>query len=280
MYLRIANELYLKRLIIGGLERVYEFSKDFRNEGIDKKHNPEFTMLELYKAYVDYNHMMRFTEKLFRHALKKAMGTLVFEMSGKTLDFRKKFETLSMVDEVSRIVGKNVLQMDEHELKNLAEKYNTESMVPGKIVEEIFGQEIEPKIWNPTFVIDFPIDISPLTKRKRGRPEVAERFELFIAGTEVGNCYSELTNPIEQYKRFREQVEFRRKLNEEETQPMDKDFIRAMEYGMPPMGGIGIGIDRFLAVITELPIKENILFPMLAGKEKITLFSEKFWKRF
>jgi len=279
MYLRIADELYLKRLIVAGLERVYEVCKDFRNEGIDTKHNPEFTMIEFYQAYVDYNYMMKFVEKLIRYIVKKVLGKLIIDINGKKLDFKKKFDVVSMVDEVTRVVGKDVTKMNDAELTMLAKTHGIDEKVPGKIIEEIFGHKIESKLWNPTFVIDFPIDITPLAKRKRGRPEVAERFELFLNGREVANSYSELNDPMEQFKRFKEQVEHKKKKGDEEAHPMDKDFIRAMEYGMPPMGGVGIGFDRFLTAITNKSIKENILFPMLAGDEKITLFSEKFEKR-
>jgi lysyl-tRNA synthetase class 2 len=275
MFLRISDELFLKKLIVGGMDRVYEIGKDFRNESIDTLHNPEFTQLEFYGAYLDYKDMMKLTEELLRHSIKKAVGKTSFEYRGNTIDVKKKFKVVSLVGSVSKYLGKDVLKMSDKEILEIGKKEGSESRVPGKIIEDIFSEKIQPKLIQPTFLIDFPVDISPLAKRKRGNEQVVERFEIYIGGEECGNAFSELNNPIEQYDRFSEQEGFRRSKRDVEAQPMDKDYVRALEYGMPPTGGVGVGIDRLVMVITNNPnLRETILFPALRKTEKFEVFGD------
>ncbi len=278
MYLRIADELYLKRLIVGGLDRVYEVGKDFRNEGIDTRHNPEFTQLEYYAAYMDINDVMKFSEELYRFSIKKAIGKSVFEYQGNKIDISKKFKVVSMTEVVSKHLKKKVFSIPEKKLLKIGEKMGVESKIPGKIIEEIFAENIQPKLIQPTFVIDFPVDISPLAKKKRGDEKVVERFEFYMGGEECGNAFSELNNPIEQYQRFAEQDQFRKSKRDAEAQPLDRDYVRALEYGMPPTGGFGTGIERLLMVITGNPsIKNTILFPALRETEKFEVFGDFMW---
>ncbi len=275
MYLRISDELYLKRLIVGGMHRVYEVGKDFRNEGIDSRHNPEFTQLELYAAYMDVYDMMELTEKLVKYSVKKAIGRNVFEYNGNKINISKKFKVVSMTEEVSKILGMDVLETSEKELIKIAKKMGIESVVHGKIIEDIFSEKIQPGLIQPTFVIDFPVDISPLAKRKRGEEKVVERFELYIGGEECGNAFSELNDPLEQYLRFREQEKLRKLKKDMEAQPMDRDYVRALEYGMPPTGGLGIGVDRLVMVITgNTNLKNVILFPALKESEKFEVMGD------
>jgi lysyl-tRNA synthetase class 2 len=266
LYLRIANELYLKRLIVGGLERVYEFSKDFRNEGMDRFHNPEFTMLELYQAYADYTGMMEIFESMIRETARAALGATVVEFQGKKADLAKPWARLAYVDAIEAAVGRSVRSATAGDLRALC----AERRVPappdasrGGLLAELFAALVEPTIEAPTFVVDFPKEISPLAKEKRGDPSLVERFEPFLFGMEVGNAFSELNDPEEQEKRFLEQREL---LGEEreEAQVLDRDFIRALEYGMPPTGGLGVGIDRITMIFANVAsIRDVILFPQM-----------------
>src|SRR3989338_5205834 len=268
LYLRISPELYLKRLIIGGYEKVYEIGKSFRNESIDTMHNPEFTMLELYQAYADYNDMMGLTENILREAAQKTLGKLKFEYQGKEIDFSKKFQRIKMVDAIKQY-GKIDVEK-EKDLKKYIKKYNLKLPVnapKGIIINELFEAFLEDKLIQPTFIIDYPIEVSPLTKIHRKDKNYTERFELFINGTEMANAYSELNDPIDQKQRFEAQLQ-QRKTCDMEAHPMDEDFVKALEYGMPPTGGLGIGIDRLIILLTNSPsIRDVILFPSLKPKK-------------
>lgn len=268
LYLRISPELYLKRLIIGGYEKVYEIGKSFRNESIDTMHNPEFTTLELYQAYADYNDMMDLTENILREAAQKTLGSLKFEYQGKQIDFSKKFQRIKMVDAIKQY-GKIDVEK-EKDLKKYIKKYNlklTSNAPKGVIINELFEALVEDKLIQPTFIIDYPIEVSPLTKIHRKDKNYTERFELFINGTEMANAYSELNDPIDQKQRFESQME-QRKTCDMEAHPMDEDFVKALEYGMPPTGGLGIGIDRLIILLTNSPsIRDIILFPTLKPKK-------------
>jgi len=263
MYLRIADELYLKRLIIGGLERVYEFSRDFRNEDVDAEHNPEFTLLEFYEAYGDYNTFMQLTEELLSGLVKELYGTYVIEYQGKKINFEPPFKRLYFVDEIKKGCGIDVSTMTDDQAKEIMKKEKLETSIPNAyhVADALFDKYIKPQAINPTFVLDYPAYMCPLTKDKRGNSKLSERFELFVDGKEIANTYSELTDPIEQRKKFEEQDKERRK-GDPEAPPSDEDFLEAIEYGMPPTAGIGIGIDRLVMLLTNSPsIKEVILFP-------------------
>ena len=270
LYLRIATELYLKRLIVGGLEKVYELGCDFRNEGISTKHNPEFTMLELYEAYGDYHSMMTITEELITYVIKNVLGSLEIKYQGNKIDFTPPWKRISMyksIKEVSGIDMKKILEKDfgkiikEHGL-NIKGKTNR-----GEITNELFEKYVEPILIQPTFIYDYPLEISPLSKQKKDNPELVERFELFVNSMELANAFTELNDPTEQKRRFEEQVA-KRKAGDMESHFMDKDYIEALEYGMPPTGGLGIGIDRLIMLLTNSDsIKEVILFPQLKSKE-------------
>jgi len=270
LYLRIATELYLKRLIVGGLEKVYELGCDFRNEGISTKHNPEFTMLELYEAYGDYHSMMTITEELVTYAIKDVLGGLEVEYQGNKINFTPPWKRISMykaIEEVSGIDMKKILEKDfdkiikEHDL-NIKGKINR-----GEITNELFEKYVEPILIQPTFIYDYPLEISPLSKQKNDNPELVERFELFVNSMELANAFTELNDPTEQKRRFEEQVA-KRKAGDMESHFMDEDYIEALEYGMPPTGGLGIGIDRLMMLLTNSDsIKEVILFPQLKSKE-------------
>ena len=267
-YLRIAEELYLKRLLVGGFEKIYEIGKNFRNEGIDRTHNPEFTMLELYEAYSDVTDMMDLCEGLIKDISKSLDLETVAFMDNK-IHLNKKFHKISMKDLVEKELGCNVLSMDANELYNLCIKYKLDidkKMNFGQLFDKLFSVLIEPKLIQPTFVFDYPKSISPLAKVNRNNPELAERFELFISGMEFANAFSELNDPIEQKKRFEDQLKLRES-GDEEAHSMDNDFIEAMEIGMPPTGGIGIGIDRLVMLfLGKDSIKDVILFPSLRNK--------------
>ncbi|MHB2153867.1 lysine--tRNA ligase [Calditrichota bacterium GD2] len=271
LYLRIANELYLKRLIVGGFERVYEFAKDFRNEGMDRFHNPEFTLLELYVAYKDYKWMMDFVEQLFAHVAQTVLGTTKIRFSGHEIDLSPSWQRLTMYEAIEKFTGVNISDMDEKQLREVAEKLKVEvtpEMGSGKIIDEIFGEHVEPKLIQPTFIYDYPIEMSPLAKKHREKPGLVERFEPIIAGKEVANAFSELNDPIDQKERFLEQLKLRER-GDEEAQMMDEDYIRALEYGMPPTAGLGIGIDRLVMLITDQPsIRDVILFPQMRPENK------------
>jgi len=266
VYLRISNELYLKRLIVGGFDKVYEFAKDFRNEGIDKTHNPEFTQVELYWAYADYNDIMDIFEELIREAAMKALGTTKIEFNGQKIDLSKKWRRLPMLEGIKQYAKIDAEKMSLSELKKFCEKNKIEienSMSKGLIINEIFEAIVEPHLVEPTFVMDHPKETTPLCKVHRKNPDLVERFEAYVGGMEVCNAYSELNDPQVQKELLKEQVNLR-ELGDEESHPMDDDFVRALEYGMPPTGGLGIGIDRITMLFanTQL-IREVLFFPFM-----------------
>ena len=270
LYLRIADELYLKRLIIGGIDKVYELSKNFRNEGMDRNHNPEFTMLEWYEAYADYETMMEFVEEMIRTAAKD-IGSLNLNWGGLEIDLSKPFERKPFLDLLKEATGQDVSTSDETQLRKMCDEHQI-SVAPnanyGQLLDELMKRLVEPKLINPTFVIDYPKAISPLAKiHRNGNPEIVERFELFIGGAEFANSFSELNDPIDQ----RERLEAQERLHtagDEEAQPVDENFLQAMEYGMPPTAGVGVGIDRLVMLLTENRwIKDVILFPSLKSVE-------------
>ncbi|MFH0978906.1 MAG: lysine--tRNA ligase [Candidatus Woesearchaeota archaeon] len=269
LYLRISNELYLKRLLVGGFEKVFEFVKDFRNEGIDKTHNPEFTMLEFYCAYIDYNEIMDITEKLLKQASKEATGKTSVEYQGTTIDFSKKFERITMIDAIKKHAKIDVTKLSEEEIKGLVDENHVEyrgKFSMGLGIELLFEALVQKHLVQPTFVIDHPKESTPLCKESRNDPELIERLELFIAGMEIANGYSELNDPIKQRMLLEGQAKERSE-GDEEANPMDEDFVKALEYAMPPAGGIGIGIDRFVMILTNQPsIRDVILFPTLKPK--------------
>jgi lysyl-tRNA synthetase class 2 len=266
LYLRIANELYLKRLIVGGFDRVYEFAKDFRNEGMDRFHNPEFTQVELYAAYKDYNWLMDFVEGLFNHIANEVLGTTKIKYQGHDIDLAAPWRRLTMFDAIKEYTGHDISQMDEDQIRQVARKLNVEespSMGYGKLIDEIFGEYVEPKLIQPTFIMDYPLEMSPLAKKHRDNPRLVERIEPIIAGKEVANGFSELNDPVDQKERFMEQVRLREK-GDDEAQMMDEDYIRALEYGMPPTAGLGIGIDRLTMLLTDsASIRDVIFFPQM-----------------
>jgi lysyl-tRNA synthetase class 2 len=266
LYLRIADELYLKRLIVGGMERVYEIGKDFRNEGIDRFHNPEFTMLEFYAAYLDYEDVMDLTEELLGSVVQNATGGAQVKFGEHVLDFSGPFTRHTMYDVLRDIGQVDVREMSDEELRNKARATGVEAVDTlgrGKLIDELFGALVEPHLIQPTFVTDYPLEMSPLAKPKRGAPELTERFELFAAGKEIANAYSELNDPIDQRERLETQSRLR-SVGDEEAQIFDADYVRALEYGMPPTGGFGMGIDRLVMLLTNQPsIRDVILFPTL-----------------
>lgn len=266
MYLRIANELYLKRLIVGGFDGVYEFSRNFRNEGMDRTHNPEFTVMEIYVAYKDYHWMMDFTEAMLRHVCEKALQTTVVQFGEKTIDFGKPFARVSMTEAIQRYTGFDITGKSEQELFAFAQSIGIEvnaTMGKGKLIDEIFGAKCEGQFIQPTFITDYPVEMSPLCKRHRDNPELTERFELMINGKEVANAYSELNDPIDQRARFEEQLSLQER-GDDEAMFIDQDFLRAMEYGMPPTSGMGIGVDRLVMFLTNNEtIQEVLFFPQM-----------------
>ncbi len=271
LYLRIANELYLKRLIVGGFEGVYEFSRDFRNEGMDRTHNPEFTVMEIYVAYKDYKWMMEFTEQMLEYIALKVLGTTKVKTSDREIDFKAPYKRVTMLDSIKEHTGIDISGMDETQLRDVCKKLNIEvdeTMGKGKIIDEIFGEKCERNYIQPTFIIDYPIEMSPLCKRHRSNPELTERFELMINGKEICNAYSELNDPIDQRERFEEQLRLSEK-GDDEAMFIDQDFLRALEYGMPPTSGMGIGMDRLTMLLTEqTAIQEVLLFPQMRPEKK------------
>ena len=265
LYLRISNELYLKRLIMGGFDGVYEFSKDFRNEGMDRYHNPEFTQIELYVAYKDYIWMMEFVEELLRTVVSSLYGQLEIDNNGTTISFEK-FERYSMFDIIKKYTSIDISTMEEQELRVVAKDLDVElepSFGYGKIIDAIFSEKCEKNLIQPTFITDYPVEMSPLAKQKYGNERFVERFELFINGKESANAFSELNDPLEQYRRFEEEVNMARR-GDPEAMQMDVDFIHAMMYGMPPTAGIGIGIDRLVMTVTGAKsIQDVIFFPQM-----------------
>ena len=273
MYLRIANELYLKRLIVGGFDKVYEMGRMFRNEGMDIKHNPEFTNIELYSAYEDYNDMMNITEEIISTAARNVLGTTVIDYQGTQIDLTPNWKRTTMIDSIKEITGVdfNTINTDEEALK-VAKDLNVEldemKLSRGEIINQVFEAKVEETLIQPTFIYDYPVEVSPLTKRKPSDPRLTERFELFIGGREYANAYSELNDPIDQYERFKKQVEAR-EAGDEEANMMDDDFINALEYGMPPTGGLGIGIDRLIMLLTNsASIRDVLLFPTMKNLSK------------
>jgi lysyl-tRNA synthetase, class II len=266
MYLRIANELYLKRLIVGGFDGVYEFSRNFRNEGMDRTHNPEFTVMEIYVAYKDYNWMMDFTEAMLRHVCEKALGKTLVEFGQKLIDFGKPFHRISMTQAILEYTGFDITGKSEQELFQFAKSLGidvNDTMGKGKLIDEIFGAKCEGQFIQPTFITDYPVEMSPLCKRHRTNPELTERFELMINGKEVANAYSELNDPIDQRARFEEQLNLQAR-GDDEAMFIDQDFLRAMEYGMPPTSGMGIGVDRLVMFLTNNEtIQEVLFFPQM-----------------
>lgn len=266
MYLRIATELYLKRLIVGGFEGVYEIGRNFRNEGMDRFHNPEFTCLELYVQYKDYNWMMGFTEQLLEKIAIAVNGTTTVKVGENIIDFKAPYRRLPILDAIKEKTGKDVENMTEDELRAYAKSLgveDTHKMGKGKLIDEIFGETCEGTFIQPTFITDYPVEMSPLTKMHRSKPGLTERFELMVNGKELANAYSELNDPIDQYNRFVEQMKLADK-GDDEAMIIDHDFMRALEYGMPPTSGIGIGIDRLALLMTaQSTIQEVLLFPTM-----------------
>ena len=266
LYLRIANELYLKRLIVGGFEGVYEFAKDFRNEGMDRTHNPEFTILEFYVAYKDYNWMMNFTEKLLEKIAMDLYGTSEVTVGDKLIDFKAPFKRVTMYEAIKEYTGIDITGMSEEALRDVCKRLNihTEaSMGKGKLIDEIFSAKCEGQYIQPTFITDYPVEMSPLTKKHRSVEGLVERFELMVNGKEIANAYSELNDPIDQRERFEEQLKLQER-GDDEAMFIDHDFLRALEYGMPPTAGIGIGIDRLTMLMTNnVNIQEVLFFPQM-----------------
>lgn len=265
-YLRIANELYLKRLIVGGFDWVYEFSRNFRNEGMDRTHNPEFTVLEWYTAYKDYYWMMEVTEQLFERIALALHGTTEVLVGDVVISFKAPFKRISIYDSIREHTGVDVSEMDEAQLRETCKRLKIDvapSMGKGKLIDELFGGTSEFKYVQPTFIIDYPVEMSPLTKKHRSKPGLVERFELMVNGKELANAYSELNDPIDQRERFEEQVKLMER-GDDEAMYIDNDFLRALEYGMPPTSGIGIGIDRLCMLMTNQPsIQDVLLFPQM-----------------
>ena len=268
LYLRIADELYLKRLLVGGLERVYEIGHDFRNEGMDRTHNPEFTMLEVYQAYTDYEGMMELCEALVRGVVVECCGSPRLERDGLTLDFSSPWPRVRFVEGVAERSGVDITTATDDAMRKRllaagVPREEVESWSGGKLQDEMFKSFLEPELVQPTFLVDYPVALSPLAKRHRRNPELAERFELFVTGHEIANAFSELNDPDDQRRRFEDQAR-QRAAGDEEAQPFDGDYVRALEYGMPPAGGLGMGIDRLVMLLTGLPsIRDVILFPAM-----------------
>ena len=278
LYLRIANELYLKRLIVGGFDGVYEFAKDFRNEGMDRTHNPEFTILELYVSYKDYNWMMEMTEQLIEKVSTDSTGNTKVRVGNEEIDFKAPYERISIYGAIKKFTGIDISEMDESALRKTAKDLNVEidnTMGKGKIIDSIFGDKCEPNFIQPTFVTDYPKEMSPLTKVHRSDKNLTERFELIVNGKEIANAYSELNDPIDQKERFEKQLELSKKGDLEAGEFIDYDFLRALEYGMPPTSGIGIGIDRLVMLFTNnSSIQEVLFFPQMRPEKKKILMNE------
>lgn len=266
LYLRIANELYLKRLIAGGFERVYEFAKDFRNEGIDRTHNPEFTLMEVYVAYQDYHWMMDFTEAMLEHVVQTVFGKTEVTYRGQTLSLRRPFPRITLREAIIRHTGLDFAVASDDDLRNFCRQHGLKhdaSMGRGKLIDEIFSELCEHHFQQPTFIMDYPVEMSPLCKKHRNNPALAERFELMITGKEIANAYSELNDPIDQLERFRDQARLKEG-GDDEAMFVDYDFVRALEFGMPPTTGMGIGIDRLVMILTDQDaIQEVLFFPQL-----------------
>lgn len=272
LYLRIANELYLKRLIVGGFEGVYEFSKNFRNEGMDRTHNPEFTCMEIYVSYKDYNWMMNFTEKMLEKICMDVNGTDEVKVGDNIISFKAPFKRVTMIDAIKEFTGIDINGMNEDQLRDVCKQLDIEvdeTMGKGKMIDEIFGEKCEGNYIQPTFITDYPIEMSPLCKRHRSNPELTERFELMVNGKELCNAYSELNDPIDQLGRFQEQLRLSEK-GDDEAMFIDMDFVRSLEYGMPPTSGMGIGMDRLVMLMTgQTTIQEVLFFPQMRPEKTI-----------
>ena len=277
LYLRISDELFLKKLIVGGFEAVYEFSRDFRNEGMDRNHNPEFTILELYVAYKDYFWMMELTESLIEKVCLELHGKTKLEFDSKKIDFKAPYERVSITEAIIKFTGYDISGKNESELRYICKDLNIDiddSMGEGKLIDAIFGNKCEKNFINPTFITDYPKSMSPLTKEHRSNPNLTERFELIINGMEIANAYSELNDPIDQLKRFEDQLELSKK-GDDEAMFIDMDFIKSLEYGMPPTSGIGIGVDRLVMLMTDkTSIQEVLFFPQMKPIKKEPDISE------
>ncbi|WP_299006240.1 lysine--tRNA ligase [uncultured Tenacibaculum sp.] len=272
LYMRIANELYLKRLIVGGFDGVYEFSKNFRNEGMDRTHNPEFTAMEIYVAYKDYNWMMEFTEKLLEHCALAVNGTTEATFGEHKVDFKAPYARVTMADSIKHFTGFDINGKSEDEIRKAAQDMGIEvddTMGKGKLIDEIFGEKCEGNYIQPTFITDYPKEMSPLCKEHRDNPELTERFELMVCGKEIANAYSELNDPIDQRERFEAQLKLAARGDDEAGEFIDQDFLRALEYGMPPTSGLGIGMDRLIMYLTNNPsIQEVLFFPQMKPEKK------------
>ncbi|HUW06708.1 MAG TPA: lysine--tRNA ligase [Williamwhitmania sp.] len=273
LYLRVANELYLKRLIVGGFDGVYEFSKDFRNEGMDRTHNPEFTVMEIYVAYKDYFWMMEFTEEMLERVAIALHGTTKVQVGDKAIDFKRPFRRITMYDAIKEYTGKDISGMGEAQLRTVSKELGIEvdeTMGKGKLIDAIFGEKCEGNFIQPTFITDYPIEMSPLCKRHRSNPELTERFELMVNGKELCNAYSELNDPIDQLERFQDQMKLSEK-GDDEAMFIDMDFVRSLEFGMPTCSGMGIGIDRLTMFMTnQSSIQDVLFFPQMRPEKKIT----------
>ena len=278
LYMRIANELYLKRLIVGGFDGVYEFSKNFRNEGMDRTHNPEFTAMEIYVAYKDYNWMMEFCEQLLEHCAIAVNGTTKATFGGHEIDFKAPYARVTMTDAIKEFTGFDITGKSEDELRAAAIGMGIEvdkSMGKGKLIDEIFGEKCEGNYIQPTYITDYPKEMSPLCKEHRNNPELTERFELMVCGKEIANAYSELNDPIDQRERFEAQLKLADRGDDEATQFIDEDFLRALEYGMPPTSGMGIGMDRLIMFLTDnASIQEVLFFPQMKPEKKALNLNE------
>ncbi|MCB0450726.1 MAG: lysine--tRNA ligase [Confluentibacter sp.] len=278
LYMRIANELYLKRLIVGGFDGVYEFSKNFRNEGMDRTHNPEFTAMEIYVAYKDYNWMMAFCERLLEHCAMAVNGTTKATFGKHDIDFKAPYARVTMADAIKQFTGFDITGKTEEEIRTAAKSMGIEvddTMGKGKLIDEIFGEKCEGNYIQPTFIIDYPKEMSPLCKEHRTNPELTERFELMVCGKEIANAYSELNDPIDQRERFEHQLELAKKGDDEATGTIDYDFLRALEYGMPPTSGMGIGMDRLIMFLTNnQSIQEVLFFPQMRPEKKTIELSD------
>ncbi len=273
LYMRIANELYLKRLIVGGFDGVYEFSKNFRNEGMDRTHNPEFTAMEIYVAYKDYNWMMEFTENLLEYCANEVNGTTEATFGEHKVNFKAPYARVTMTDAIKNFTGFDISNKNEAELFEVAKSMGIavdETMGKGKLIDEIFGAKCEGNFIQPTFITDYPKEMSPLCKEHRDNPELTERFELMVCGKEIANAYSELNDPIDQRERFEAQLKLAERGDDEATQFIDNDFLRALEYGMPPTSGLGIGMDRLIMFLTNnASIQEVLFFPQMRPEKKV-----------
>jgi lysyl-tRNA synthetase class 2 len=272
LYLRIANELYLKRLIVGGFDGVYEFAKMFRNEGMDRTHNPEFTAMEIYIAYKDYFWMMKMVEEVIEKVAKEVTGSAVVEYGSNQLNFAGPYERMTMYESIKKHTDIDVSEMDETQLREVCKKLHIEvdpTMGKGKLIDEIFSEKVEDHLIQPTFITDYPIEMTPLAKKHRSQEGLVERFELFVNGKEIANAYSELNDPIDQRERFKEQLRLVER-GDKEAMVIDEDFLRALEYGMPPTSGLGIGIDRLVMLMTnQQSIQEVLFFPQMKPEQKL-----------